>query len=1068
MSEKEAVIISLTADMRERDLLQAQAEERQQVAEETKSSASNERQAEREQWSSERAQLLEVHSAELTLLKAQRIEAESTSQRLSVELAQLQLEAAALRSHLGSLTAQHSTQHDILAASQHQVSALIEQSERAASDSQQLAEQLSAAEAELAALTAQKAALETAAVSHIAEDPRPTEQQLHSEQKLQALQAELTAATQRLQEEEKTLQALTSAHAEQTALVAEQATANVQAEHDRQQAVIQQLQEQKDALVSEQQQLMEQLQTLTTELQTTKAAMVQASGQSGFVEAQEQQLTSMQAAIADKEATIARLSTELTSREIESSVLQGRLNEQKAEASKLIAELQAEADIQRQQSEQTIRELTAASEELKRQLGVQSASEQEVEQLRAVVSPSESQASESNTAPHGSSEHKENMASELDAVKSDRDELAQQAEVLQAQCATLRTSLATLTAELQEQQQQQGAAAVEAQLETANAQSAEMRVTLADQSQQLHSTQAALSAAQQELSQAQAEMDSKEAEVTRLTAELREKEAEVQQLSATTATLSQQATGAEEQQLTVVIVEREQQLVVLRETLLVVQHERHTMEAEVQRLTEQHQQANEQVTQLQLEAAALRSHLGSLTAQHSTQHDILAASQHQVSALIEQSERAASDSQQLAEQLSAAEAELAALTAQKAALETAAVSHIAEDPRPTEEKTTVEAEVQQLKHDLDRVKTKSEHQLAQVQVDRARERADAALEASRLQDCLESEQQAAQQRLAVEQEEWRCRIDLLVGRLKLRDDEFERLTVEQKTAEEAQQLQVQRCQQRLSEQHDRVEELEANLEVLQTELVGLDTNLHQSPSILPPVVAEDDEKLEAEQRSTTHSRTPSARQAMVEHALEIVRDELKQERRRMAALQDRLAHCVCEAASSSSDQPVRRRPYERTRSLPSSLTVLPFTLASGSVGFRRASLLPMTAANSLLFSSIHQSVRNATSAATASLPPSTLPSTHPLHEVTAELRSCYRMLQSEYSNCVESKLRLARVAANEVDCMRDELNAVRRAEWERVLAVDRVQRKRKRGDEGWHEAQEHIVQSREERKCTIM
>ena len=327
------------------------------------------------------------------------------------------------------------------------------------------------------------------------------------------------------------------------------------------------------------------------------------------------------------------------------------------------------------------------------------------------------------------------------------------------------------------------------------------------------------------------------------------------------------------------------------------------------------------------------------------------------------------------------------------------------------------------------------------------------------------------------------------------------MAAQQQAVEVAQQQQVQRYQQRLSEQNGRVEELEASLGLLQAELVALGSNLHTRHSSAAPASVSTEEaeekeamSLPAEQPSVAHSRTASAlgRQAMVEHALELVRDELRQERRRMAVLQDRLAQCVCESSSSSSaaisaaststvDQPpVRRRLFGRTMSLPASLVGMQLP-PSGSVSFRRASLLPMrmTSSSTLLFSSIYQSVTRTTvasSTATAtsshshsSLPPSTLPSTHPLHEATAELRSCYRMLQSEYSDCVESKLQLARAASSEVDLMRDELNAVRREEWERVLAVDKVQRRRRRGEDGWHEAREYEHdRPADDSKCSIM
>ena len=80
------------------------------------------------------------------------------------------------------------------------------------------------------------------------------------------------------------------------------------------------------------------------------------------------------------------------------------------------------------------------------------------------------------------------------------------------------------------------------------------------------------------------------------------------------------------------------------------------------------------------------------------------------------------------------------------------------------------------------------------------------------------------------------------------------------------------------------------------------------------------------------------------------------------------------------------------------------------------------------------------------------PGSHPLYEATEELRVCILALKTSYQDCVESKRALAQSAATEVEAMRDELREWRREEWDRVSAVDRVKRRMRRHDEGWHEA----------------
>jgi myosin heavy subunit len=204
--------------------------------------------------------------------------------------------------------------------------------------------------------------------------------------------------------------------------------------------------------------------------------------------------------------------------------------------------------------------------------------------------------------------------------------------------------------------------------------------------------------------------------------------------------------------------------------------------------------------------------------------------------------------------------------------------------------------------------------------------------------------------------------------------------------------------------------LQAEHAQLQSELTRLHSSLTERSSQLRPVKG-----------------ARSTREEVVEKALEMVREELREERRKMVKLQDVLAQC--------DTQGVRRRVSDRTMSLPS-------------VAFVHPALIALSPRPTLPTPS--------------SIPP------HPLYEATAELRACYSALRNEYEDCVESKLTLVRTTATEVESMRDELREWRNEEWERVRAVDRVKRRMKGGQDGWHEAREAKPEGGGGDKCSIM
>ena len=145
-------------------------------------------------------------------------------------------------------------------------------------------------------------------------------------------------------------------------------------------------------------------------------------------------------------------------------------------------------------------------------------------------------------------------------------------------------------------------------------------------------------------------------------------------------------------------------------------------------------------------------------------------------------------------------------------------------------------------------------------------------------------------------------------------------------------------------------------------------------------------------------RERSAREEVVEKALETVREELKQERRKVVALQEALNRAALGAS--------QRRRAQRTVSWP----VLPSTSPTLEVGMEVVERVQGEAAGDL-------------------------------YEVATELRVVCGELKDGFEEVVQSKRALATATATEVEAMRDELREWQREEWERVKAVDRVKRR---------------------------
>ena len=180
-------------------------------------------------------------------------------------------------------------------------------------------------------------------------------------------------------------------------------------------------------------------------------------------------------------------------------------------------------------------------------------------------------------------------------------------------------------------------------------------------------------------------------------------------------------------------------------------------------------------------------------------------------------------------------------------------------------------------------------------------------------------------------------------------------------------------------------------------------------------------QLEAQEAESKAEAAPGREEE--EGVTHLLRVELKDERRKTAALQDIVAQAGLTPTTG------RRRTNDRALSLPS----LP-----------RITLTTMRAEPAVLKADVSAAGEGGAGVAVGG--------SHPLYVATEELRQCMVELKTSYGDCVESKRALAQSTATEVEAMRDELREWRKEEWERVRAVDRVKRRMKR-HEGWHEAQ---------------